>query len=272
MLVYQTVFFWDDHFLFDSPPTTNHQPQQPNCWLKKALLKKTPFFEAYTKAHKWRHLLENCPTPGNSWSAMHLVEKASAKSWLVLAGSPNTRNISFCKENSFRKSLFLTCTNTRWFKPWPNSIPPVGGHDSNFWVRLMEFHSPPKRSRTRRIGGSVFLVFFTNRLSLQSLSSVLAKGFFLQQLCHHTRFFPGEYTPRRRKNHSCTQPGRNNGATTGAPCWTSSGHIEKCWENPFFGWHPDKNPTPYNIYTFSTGHWVYMYSLLKGLQQEGLNS
>ena len=254
MLVYRGYFF-GIHFLFDSPPTTNHQPQQPNCWLKKALLKK-------------KHTI--------FWG-LHQGTQVTASPWKL----PDARQFMVCDapggESQCWKLVgfsWLYAEVFFWHVPDDSSRDPTPSPQlevtTNFWVRVMWPHSPQKGHGLAELAGLFGL--FLLQTFYQSLSSVLAKGFFLQQLCHHTRFFPGEYTPRRRKNHSCTQPGRNNGATTGAPCWTSSGHIEKCWENPFFGWHPDKNPTPYNIYTFSTGHWVYMYSLLKGLQQEGLNS
>lgn len=195
------------YLIHHQPPTTNHNLLIAG-WKKHVWKKKTPFFEAYTKAHKWQHLLENCPTPGNSWSAMHLVEKASAESWLVFAGSPNTRNVSFCKENSFRRSLFLTCTS--WFKPWPNSIPPVGGHFSNFWVRVMEFHSP------RKLQGAG--------------KTIVARNLARKNRCNN-RWLPKEHLLAYLK-------------MVGKP-------LQK--------WHPiKKNPTPYNIYTFSTGHWVYI--------------
>lgn len=162
------------YLIHHQPPTTNHNLLIAG-W-KKHVWKKPPFFEAYTKAHKWRHLLENCPTPGNSWSGMHLVEKASAKSWLVFAGSPNTRNISFCKENSFRRSdFFLTCT--RWFKPWPNSIPPVGGHFSNLLSSGHGISLSPKKV-TDKQNWRVFLVFFYYKLSTKVFHLCWRKDFF----------------------------------------------------------------------------------------------
>ena len=207
MLVYQRVFFWDDHFLFDSPPTTNHQPQQPNCWLKKALLKKnTPFFEAYTKAHKWQHLLENCPTPGNSWSAMHLVEKASAKSWLVIAGST-------------QKSFF---DMYQMMQADPTPFPQLEV-TTNFWVRVMEFHSP------RKLQGAG--------------KTIVARNLARKNRCNN-RWLPKEHLLAYLK-------------MVGKP-------LQK--------WHPKKKIQPHIIYTPFLLGIGYIFSLLKGLQQEGLNS
>ena len=162
MLVYQRVLFGDDHCLFDSPPTTNHQPQPPNCWLKKTRLKKPPFFEAYTKAHKWQHLLENCPTPGNSWSAMHLVEKASAKSWLVLAGSTQK---SFFDMYQYQLIQAVTQLDSPgWRSP------------TTFEFGSWNFTLPKKVTDSQN--WRVFLVFFYYKLSTKVFHLCWRKVFF----------------------------------------------------------------------------------------------
>ena len=256
------------YLIHHQPPTTNHNlliaGWKKHVWKNRHFLRLTP-----------RHTSDGISLKTARRQAIHGLRctwwrKPVLKvGWFLLAiRTPET--FLFVKKIAFAEVFF-------WHVPVPDdsSRDPTRFPQLEVTIPTFEFGSwnftlPQKGHGLAELAGLFGL--FLLQTFYQSLSSVVAKGFFLQQLCHHTRFFPGEYTPRRRKNHSCTQPGRNNGATTGAPCWTSSGHIEKCWENPFFGWHPDKNPTPYNIYTFSTGHWVYMYSLLKGLQQEGLNS
>lgn len=88
----------------------------------------------------------------------------------------------------------------------------------------------------------------------QSLSSVLAKGFFSSNGFHHTRFFQESTLQGAGKTIVARHLAIFSVQQQVLPVEHLLAYRKMVGWHPL-GWHPEKNPTPYSIYTCSTGHW-----------------
>ena len=199
------------YLIHHQPPTTNHNNLIAG-WKKHFWKKNTIFWGLHqgtqVTASPWKlpdaRQFMVCDAPGGESQCWKLV----GFSWLSEHQKHFfVKKTSWKKRSDLRRSLFLTCTG--WFK-LTQLDSPSWRSPTNFWVRVMEFHSP------RKLQGAG--------------KTIVARNLARKNRCNN-RWLPKEHLLAYLK-------------MVGKP-------LQK--------WHPKKkNPTPYNIYTFSTGHWVYI--------------